>query len=133
MLALALAASSAYAAPDSGVVRDGLRYGNVEQLSGVYLTNFERSTFVRCNRKTGGCRDWTGSTEDYAVECDPTACAALEARIKAINGSHDKWALFAIDFTGRRSIGPGRSRWLGDPARKVFVEHLERLTLRETR
>jgi hypothetical protein len=87
---------------------------------------------VRCGRTKAACRKWADSPESYGLHCGPAACDALEARVKALNGSGDKWGLFAIDFTGRRSTGPGKSRWLGDQAKKVLVEHVESLALLET-
>ena len=123
---------SAVLAGSSSKVRDGISFGDVEHLSGVYFTNFENSTFVRCDRKKAECREWAGSRESYDLRCEPAACIDLEARIKTLNGTHDRWGLFTIDFTGRRSIGPGQSRGLGDPAKKVLVEHIESFALLET-
>jgi hypothetical protein len=82
-----------------------------------------------CDRKKGERRDWARSSNSYGLLCEPTACADLETRIKALNDSHDKWGLFAIDFVGRKSSSPNKSRWLGDPAEKALVESL---TLIET-
>jgi hypothetical protein len=130
-LAAALTAATATAVSPATLVRDGISYGAAENLSGVYFTNFENSTFVLCNRKEGECHNWSGSPKSYGLNCQPIACAELDARIKALNGSHDKWGLFAIDFVGRRSTGPDQSRWLGDPAKKVLVERVRGLTLLE--
>jgi len=116
----------------SAAIQDSIPFGDVEHLSGVYFTNFENSTFVRCDRKTGECSDWTNLPERYGLRCTPTVCADLEARIKTLNGSHNRWGLFAIEFVGRRSIGPGQSSGLGDPAKKMLVEHIESLILLET-
>lgn len=133
LLGLACALAATVVLADAATkVRDGISYGKAEHLSGVYFTNFENSTFVRCDRARGECGHWTGSSERYGLACEPAACAALEARIKALNGSHDKWGLFAIDFTGRRSTGPDKSRWLGDPAKKVLVEQVDNVALLET-
>jgi len=85
-----------------------------------------------CDRKNGECPNWTGSPRRYASSCQPAACADLETRVKALNGSHDQWGLFAIDFVGRRLIGREQSRWLGDPPKKVIVERDESLALLET-
>jgi hypothetical protein len=133
MLILVLAGFAVRAQRGPNIVRDGISFGQTERLSGVYFTNFENSTFVRCDRKKGECRGWVGSSESYGLVCAPAACAALEARIIALNGTPNKWGLFAVSFAGRRSIGPGDSKWLHAPARKVLVEHLGSVVLLETR
>jgi len=129
-LSLTFVATFAFA--QATVTRGGVTFGRTERLSGVYFTNFENSLFVRCDRNAGGCRDWTTSSDKYWLTCDPAACADLERRIVALNGSHDRWGLFAVDFEGRRSTSPNPSSGLHDPGRKVLVEQIENFTLLET-
>jgi hypothetical protein len=129
-LSLVLVATVALA--QSTATQGGVTFGRTERLSGVYFTNFENSTFVRCDRNADGCRSWVGSPESYGLMCEPAACADLERQIVTLNGSHDRWGLFAIEFTGRRSIAPNQSRGPHDPAKKVLVERIEKLTLLET-
>ena len=128
-VAATLATSVAAAEAPATVVRDGVTFGAVEPLAGVYFTNFENSVLTLCDPDKAECREGKAPAPRHAVLCEPAACADLEARIQTLNGSHDTWGRFALRLTGRRSTAPGKS----DPGDKILAERIESVVLIERR
>lgn len=65
------------------------------------------------------------SESQETVYCAPVACADLESRIKRLVGSHDKWALYRLDFIGRRSTSRTEKKFIGDTESKVYIEKIK--------
>jgi hypothetical protein len=123
VLSIALPASMAGGQP-SGLEAGGVRFGPAVRMEGVYFTNFENSLFTEC--AADAC---STATNDAVVMCERSACEDLEARIKALNGDHDRPGRFNAVFHARRALEKTPKRFLHDREDKIYLERIERFEL----
>lgn len=96
---------------------------------GVYVTNFEISYFVECVPEQGTCDDWIRQEHRWLRGGSPESATRFNDCIAALNGSRDRWALYAISFQGRETLDRQPKAFLHDTEHHVFIDDLSALEL----
>ncbi|MBI5942532.1 MAG: hypothetical protein HY859_19170 [Caulobacterales bacterium] len=104
-------------------------FGPSQRLTGVYFTNFENSVFVECRDETA-CRDWT-KLDGAWVQCAAPVCRDLDEQVSRLNGSSQRWGLFAVTIIGRKAMDRRAKRFLNDRETDVLIEEIIDLRLIE--
>lgn len=102
-------------------------FGPSQRLTGVYFTNFENSVFVECPNEAA-CMEWT-KLDGAWVHCATAVCRDLDERVSQLNGSSERWGLFAITIVGRKSVDRRPKKFLNDRETDVLVEEIVDLRL----
>jgi len=107
---------------------DGLEYGPSLQLAGVMTSGFEVEAVVLCGKGREDCMTGAARREDGACWMTYTAKGAEDLQklsggtVYAKYDYRDYW----IEFTGRRTVAPGRHGHLGVYECQVLVESMTR-------
>jgi hypothetical protein len=97
--------------------------------TGVYITNFEISYFIECDPTDGSCDDFRPGEARWLAGSSPEREARLWRCIARWNGTHYRWARFAISFQGRETLDRQPKRFLHDTERHVLLDDLVALEL----
>ena len=95
---------------------------------GVYVTNFEISYFVECRLDRGDCDDWLKGEVRWLGVARSAEAHFLQCIVRW-NGSHMRWALYAISFKGRETLERRPKQFLHDTEHYVVVDEVEALEM----
>lgn len=96
---------------------------------GVYVSNFEISYFVECVPEQGTCDNWIKQEQLWLNVGTPEIALRFNNCKAALNGSRDRWGLYAISFRGRETIDRQPKAFLHDAERHVVLDDLSALEL----
>ena len=122
--AVSLSLAAAAAAPNAGVVVDGVAFGPRQTLTCEWFTNFENSRFEQCRAAE---RSLLSPDDGASLKCMARTCEQLDAEARRVahwRKPEPPRGTFSVRLVGRLSVSQHQKRYLGDGTRTVLIEKL---------
>ncbi len=102
---------------------DNALFGDREDLTGIYFSNFENAVFYVCSAEDPQCRNWSVG-EAYGLLCETNTCQQLGTGTRNVRTT-DTTVWLKVKMVGRKSIAKNKPNFLGDPGQAIQVEQIE--------